>query len=51
LAGNGSMESVIIANPSLIENKIFFAFESGPTLVKLSMINNTRYLKESLIQI
>ena len=42
LAGNGSMESVIIANPSLIENKIFFAFESGPTLVKLSMINNTK---------
>jgi len=42
LAGNGSFESVIRANPSILENKLFFAFESGPTLVKLSTINNTK---------
>lgn len=40
LAGNGSLEGVIKANPSIIENKIFFVFESGPTLVKLSKIGN-----------
>jgi len=41
LAGNGSFEAVIRAHPSILENKLFFAFESGPTLVKLSRINNT----------
>ncbi|MGB9838833.1 cobaltochelatase subunit CobN [Methanothermobacter sp.] len=41
LAGNGSLEAVIRANPSLIENKVFLVFESGPTIVKLSRINNT----------
>lgn len=29
LAGNGSLEGVIKANPSIIENKIFFVFEVG----------------------
>ncbi|MGE4395341.1 MAG: cobaltochelatase subunit CobN [Methanobacteriales archaeon] len=41
LAGNGSLEAVIRSNPTIINDKIFFVFESGPTLVKLSKINNT----------
>ncbi|NYB52136.1 MAG: cobaltochelatase subunit CobN [Methanobacteriaceae archaeon] len=41
LKTNG-FESVIVNNPEIIQNKLFFVFESEPSLLKLCRINGTQ---------